>query len=56
MKEHQRITFEVSDELKARIKSHAALRNVSVRKMITRWLLDKLAREEAYLKKEGGKS
>jgi hypothetical protein len=55
MAEPKRITVEVATELHSKIKQHAARRNISIRKMLTRWIMEKIKKEESYLKPPGGK-
>lgn len=46
----KRLTIEIDGEIFGRIKAMAAFKNISLRKMTTRWLCDRLKKEEDYLK------
>ncbi|NGX57256.1 MAG: hypothetical protein K940chlam3_00142 [Chlamydiae bacterium] len=51
----KRLTAEIDENLFLRMKSHAALKNVTLKHMVNRWLYDRLRTEEEYLKPPGGK-
>lgn len=51
----KRLTAEIDEKLFLKMKSLAALKNVTLKHMVNRWLYDRLKKEEEYLKLPGGK-
>jgi plasmid maintenance system killer protein len=50
----KRVNFEIATKMHIRIKMIAAARNITMRRMLTRWILERLKKEESYLEKLEG--